>query len=158
MYRRNFILTRTMRGIFWARPAWRSRLRKTERKTIVVFSGDIGRYDQPILNDPATPPNADVLLCESTYGDREHESGDPAAILADVVNRVVKRGGSIVIPAFAIGRTQTFMYYLRQLEDGNKIPVVPVYVDSPMALSVTELYLKYEQYHDLDFSRLESKG
>jgi metallo-beta-lactamase family protein len=131
---------------------------ETEKKTVVVFSGDIGRYDQPILNDPATPPKADVLLCESTYGDREHETGDPAAALADIVNRVVKRGGSIVIPAFAIGRTQTFMYYLRQLEDEKKIPNVPVYVDSPMALSATDLYLKYHEDHDLDFSRLESSG
>ncbi len=128
------------------------------KKTVVVFSGDIGRYGQPILNDPATPPNADVLLCESTYGDREHESGDPAAILADVVNRVVKRGGSIVIPAFAIGRTQTFMYYLRQLEDENKIPRVPVYVDSPMALSATDLYVKFKDDHDFDFAKLETSG
>ena len=127
-------------------------------KTIVVFSGDIGRYGEPILKDPATPPKADVLLCESTYGDREHEAGDPAAMLADIVNRVVKRGGSIVIPAFAIGRTQTFMYYLRQLEDEKKIPIVPVYVDSPMALSATDLYVKYTEDHDLDFVRLESSG
>ena len=128
------------------------------KKTVVVFSGDIGRYNQPILNDPATPPQADVLLCESTYGDREHESGDPAALLADIVNRVVKRGGSIVIPAFAIGRTQTFMYYLRQLEDENRIPHVPVYVDSPMALSATDLYVKFKDDHDVDFSRLETSG
>jgi len=128
------------------------------KKTVVVFSGDIGRYGEPILNDPSTPPRADVLLCESTYGDREHEAGDPATELAGIVNRVVKRGGSIVIPAFAIGRTQTFMYYLRQLEDDGKIPHVPVYVDSPMALSATDLYIKYKDDHDLDFSRLESTG
>ncbi len=128
------------------------------KKTVVVFSGDVGRYDQPILNDPQTPPNADVLLCESTYGDREHEGGDPATLLADIVNRVAKRGGSIVIPAFAIGRTQTFMYYLRQLEDENRIPKIPVYVDSPMALSATDLYVKYKEDHDLDFSTLESTG
>jgi len=128
------------------------------KKTIVIFSGDIGRYGEAILKDPTTPPTADVLLCESTYGDREHEAGDPAAMLADIVNRVVKRGGSIVIPAFAIGRTQTFMYYLRQLENEKKIPIVPVYVDSPMALSATELYVKYKEDHDLDFARLESSG
>jgi len=128
------------------------------KKTIVVFSGDIGRYGEVILNDPTTPPKADILLCESTYGDRDHEEGDPAALLADIVNRVVKRGGSIVIPAFAIGRTQTFMYYLRQLEDEKKIPIVPVYVDSPMALSATDLYLKYKDDHDVDFARLESSG
>ena len=129
------------------------------KKTVVVFSGDIGRYDQPILNDPTTPPvNADVLLCESTYGDRDHEAGDPAELLAAIVNRVAKRGGVIVIPAFAIGRTQTFMYYLRQLEDQQRIPRLPVYVDSPMALSATDLYLKYKEDHDLDYSRVDNNG
>ena len=130
------------------------------KKNVVVFSGDIGRYDQPILNDPKTPSTRqiDLLLCESTYGDREHESGDPLQLLGDVVNRVVKRGGSIVIPAFAIGRTQTFMYYLRQLENLQRIPKVPVYVDSPMALSATDLYLKHKEDHDLDFARDEQNG
>ncbi|HEY2458498.1 MAG TPA: MBL fold metallo-hydrolase [Candidatus Acidoferrum sp.] len=127
------------------------------KKIVVVFSGDIGRYDQPILNDPVTPTSKqiDALLCESTYGDREHESGDPAAMLEDVVNRVSKRGGSIVMPAFAVGRTQTFMFYLRQLEDQQKIPKLPVYVDSPMALSATDLYLKHKEDHDMEFSKLE---
>jgi metallo-beta-lactamase family protein len=129
------------------------------KKTVVVFSGDIGRYNQPILNDPITPPaNADVLLCESTYGDRDHEAGDPAELLAAVVNRVAKRGGSIIIPAFAIGRAQTFMYYLRQLEDQQRIPRLPVYVDSPMALSATDLYLKYREDHDLEFTREDNDG
>src|SRR5208282_3710480 len=129
------------------------------KKIVVVFSGDIGRYDQPILNDPVTPAStADVLLCESTYGDREHATGDPAELLAGIVNRVVKRGGSIVIPAFAIGRTQTFMYYLRELENLQRIPKVPVYVDSPMALSATDLYLKHKEDHDLEFTREEQGG
>jgi metallo-beta-lactamase family protein len=130
------------------------------KKTVVVFSGDVGRYDQPILNDPVTPvtKQIDLLLCESTYGDREHEAGDPLELLSNVVNRVVKRGGSIVIPAFAIGRTQTFMYYLRQLENLQRIPKVPVYVDSPMALSATDLYLKHKEDHDLLFARDEQNG
>ncbi len=130
------------------------------KKTVVVFSGDIGRYDQPILNDPVPPvtKQIDVLLCESTYGDREHEAGDPLQVLGDIVNRVVKRGGSIVIPAFAIGRTQTFMYYLRQLENLQRVPKVPVYVDSPMALSATQLYLKHKEDHDLQFARDEQNG
>jgi metallo-beta-lactamase family protein len=128
-------------------------------KKVVVFSGDIGRYDQPILNDPHTPPSAaDVLICESTYGDREHPGGDPALQLADIVNRVAHRGGSIIIPAFAVGRTQTFMYYLRQLEMENKIPRLPVYVDSPMALSATDLYLKYAEDHDLEFTKIDAHG
>jgi len=127
------------------------------KRIVVVFSGDIGQYDQPILKNPATPAsNADVLLCESTYGDRDHEAGNAAELLAGVVNRVVKRGGSIVIPAFAIGRTQTFMYYLRELEDQQKIPRLPVYVDSPMALSATDLYVKYREDHDKEFAQIES--
>src|ERR1700687_3829961 len=127
------------------------------KKIVVIFSGDIGRYDQPILNDPTTPAatQIDLLICESTYGARDHEPGDPAQMLADVVNRVAKRGGSIVIPAFAIGRTQTFMYYLRQLENEKKVPRLPVYVDSPMALSATDLYLKHKEDHDLEFTREE---
>lgn len=130
------------------------------KKSVVVFSGDIGRYNQPILNDPKTPSakQVDLLLCESTYGDREHEAGDPLQVLGDVVNRVVKRGGSIVIPAFAIGRTQTFMYYLRELENLQRMPKLPVYVDSPMALSATDLYLKYQEDHDAEFARDEKNG
>src|SRR2546423_10353198 len=126
------------------------------KKIVVIFSGDIGRYEQPILNDPATPAaKADVLLCESTYGDREHETGDAAELLATIVNRVAKRGGSIIIPAFAIGRTQTFMYYLRELEDQQRIPRLPVYVDSPMALSATDLYVRHREDHDVDYAKLE---
>ncbi len=130
------------------------------KKSVVVFSGDVGRYDQPILNDPKTPAakQIDLLLCESTYGDREHEAGDPLQLLGDIVNRVVKRGGSIVIPAFAIGRTQTFMYYLRELENLQRIPKVPVYVDSPMALSATDLYLRHKEDHDVEFTRDEEHG
>jgi metallo-beta-lactamase family protein len=135
-------------------------IKENGKKSVVVFSGDIGRYDQPILNDPKTPSTKqiDMLLCESTYGDREHEAGDPLQVLSDIVNRVVKRGGSIVIPAFAIGRTQTFMYYLRELENLQRIPKVPVYVDSPMALSATDLYLKYKEDHDTQFARDEQSG
>jgi metallo-beta-lactamase family protein len=129
------------------------------KQTRVIFSGDIGQYDQPILKDPVTPPsNANVLLCESTYGDRDHQAGDPAEMLAAVVNRVAERGGSIIVPAFAVGRTQTFMYYLRQLEDQQKIPRLPVYVDSPMALNATDLYVKYRDDHDQEFARLESEN
>jgi len=130
------------------------------KKTVVVFSGDVGRYDQPILNDPKTPTakQVDVLLCESTYGDREHEAGDPLTVIGDLVTRIVKSGGSIVIPAFAVGRTQAFMYYLRQLQGLQRIPKIPVYVDSPMALSATDLYLKYKDDHDLQFGRDEQNG
>jgi metallo-beta-lactamase family protein len=79
------------------------------KQTLVVFSGDVGRYDQPILKDPESPTHADFLLCESTYGDREHAAGSVADELADVINQTAKRGGAVVIPAFAVGRTQTIM-------------------------------------------------
>ena len=125
---------------------------------VVVFSGDIGRYDQPILNNPATPPRADYLLCESTYGDRDHPGGSPLDALGDIVNRVYNRGGSIVIPAFAIGRTQTLMYILRELEDAQRIPRLPVYVDSPMAITATDLYLRHREDHSIEFTREEKAG
>ena len=125
------------------------------RTVTVVFSGDIGRYDQPILNNPRTPPRADYLLCESTYGDRDHPSGSVSDQLADVVNRVAKRGGCVVIPGFAVGRIQTLLYLLRQLELARRIPQLPTYVDSPMAITATELYLSHHEDHSPDFTRAE---
>jgi len=128
------------------------------KQTVIVFSGDVGRYDQPILNDPTPPSRADFLLCESTYGDRDHPSGSVADALADAINRVAKRGGAVVIPSFAVGRTQTLMWYLRQLDEAKRIPQIPVYVDSPMAISVTGIYAKHGEDHDLDFSNAEQQG
>jgi metallo-beta-lactamase family protein len=128
------------------------------KQTLVAFSGDVGRYDQPILNDPEPPTRADFLLCESTYGDRDHPSGSVADILADVVSRTSKRGGAVVIPAFAVDRTQLLMYYLRELEDEQRIPRLPVYVDSPMAINVTDLYEKHREDHKLQFRREEENG
>ncbi len=125
------------------------------KKTVVLFSGDIGRYDQPILNDPEPPVPADILLCETTYGDRDHPNISMYDGIADVVNRVVKRGGVMVIPSFAVGRTQLIMYVLRMLENQKRIPSIPVYVDSPMAISVTGLYLSHHEDHDADFRKLE---
>ena len=128
------------------------------KKTLVVFSGDIGRYDQVILKDPEPPTRADFLLCESTYGDRDHGTASVPDELADVINRVAKRGGMVVIPSFAVGRTQTLMYYLRELDDQKRIPQLPVYVDSPMAISVTDIYARHHEDHDLDFTKAEQQG
>src|SRR5579863_5844012 len=128
------------------------------KQMVVLFSGDVGRYSQPILKDPETPPRCDVLLCESTYGDRDHPTDSPEDVMSDVVNRVAKRGGQIVIPAFAVGRTQTIMYILRKLEDANRIPRLPVFVDSPMAISVTDLYMRHHEDHDLTFTAEEKNG
>jgi len=126
------------------------------KQTLVVFSGDIGRYDQVILKDPEPPSRADYLLCESTYGDRDHPPGSPEDALGDVINRVSKRGGVVVVPSFAVGRVQTLMYFLKELQDQKKIPTLPVYVDSPMAISVTDLYEHHKEDHDVDFSREEA--
>lgn len=121
----------------------------------VLFSGDVGRYDEPILNDPSDVTEADYLLVESTYGDRQHDPADPKERLAQIVNEAVARGGKIIIPAFAVGRTQLLVYYLRELEDEGRIPVLPVAVDSPMSASATRLYAKHKGDHDLDMKRLE---
>ena len=125
------------------------------KQMVIVFSGDVGRYDQPILNDPTPPSRADFLLCESTYGDRDHPSGSVADALAEAINRVAKRGGAVVIPSFAVGRTQTLMYYLRQLDEAKRIPKLPIYVDSPMAINVTDIYARHHEDHDLDFTKRE---
>src|ERR1700682_3227655 len=128
------------------------------QKTVVLFPGAGGRYHQPILKDPEPPRRCDVLLCESTYGDRDHPSDSQEDALADVVNPVAKRGGVIVIPAFAVDRTQAIMYIIRKLEDSNRIPRLPIFVDSPMAISVTDLYLRHHEDHDLTFTKEESAG
>ncbi len=118
----------------------------------------MGRYDQPILKDPESPTHADFLLCESTYGDRDHATGSVPDELAEVINRVVKRGGAVVVPAFAVGRTQTLMYYLRELLEEQRIPRLPVYVDSPMAINVTDIYVQHKEDHDADFVQQEQPG
>lgn len=128
------------------------------KSTLVVFSGDLGRYDQPILKNPEAPRRADYLLCESTYGDRDHPTGSVEDELADIINRVAKRGGAVVIPSFAVGRTQTLMYYLHELEEKQRIPHLPAYVDSPMAISVTDFYVRHHEDHNLEFTEEEQSG
>ena len=128
------------------------------KQILVVFSGDIGRYDQPVINDPSPPARADYLLCESTYGDRDHPPGSPEDALADVIRRVAKRGGAVVIPSFAVGRTQTLLYYLNRLSKKNAIPPLPIYVDSPMAISVTELYEGHREDADAELRGEEDAG
>lgn len=121
---------------------------KQQRKTI-VFSGDVGRYDQPVLRSPVSMSYADVLLVESTYGDRENDSRDPSAEFAAAINTALGHGGCVLIPSFAVGRTQTVMYYLKTLMESGEIPKVPVYLDSPMAINVTQLYKRRFSYHKL---------
>jgi len=106
----------------------------------LVFGGDLGRYGRPVLPDPSPVPEADVLLIESTYGDRLHEPDDDGARLATIINDTYARGGKVVIPAFAIGRVEEVLYWLKRLEDEKRIPVLPVYVDSPMAIAALQFY------------------
>ncbi|GAB3040048.1 MBL fold metallo-hydrolase [Nocardioides flavus (ex Wang et al. 2016)] len=105
----------------------------------VAFSGDLGRPHHPLLRPPPDPPEADTLVVESTYGDRRHPPPDPT-LLADAVRRTIARGGCVLVPAFAVDRTELVLLELRRLVDCGEIPDVPVYVDSPMALAALECY------------------
>lgn len=114
----------------------------------VLFSGDLGHYDQPIIRDPVAPPTCDYLLVESTYGDRLHDPVDPKVALARIINDAVSRNSAVLIPAFAVGRSQELVYLIRELEDEKTIPVLPVYVDSPMAAAATVVYGNRKEEHD----------
>jgi metallo-beta-lactamase family protein len=106
----------------------------------ILFGGDLGRYDRPILPDPSPGVDADVLLLESTYGDRAHPPDDRGAALARIVKDTHARGGKLIIPSFAIGRVEELLYWLFTLEDEGRLPEMPIYVDSPMAIKGIEFY------------------
>ena len=118
--------------------------------TTILFGGDLGRYGRPVLPDPEPVGNvrADVVLVESTYGDRDHAADDQGDELAGVIRETAARGGKIVIPAFAIGRVEELIYWIRRLERERRIPVLPVYVDSPMASEALRYYI--QRSHELD--------
>lgn len=117
----------------------------------VLFSGDLGKYSQPIIRDPATPPACDYLLIESTYGDRLHDPEEPKIALERIINDAAQHGGAILIPAFAVGRAQEIVYLIRELEDEKRIPVLPVCVDSPMAASATRAYAGDKDEQDEEY-------
>jgi metallo-beta-lactamase family protein len=119
-----------------------------------LFSGDLGHYDQPIVKDPAPPPPCDYLMCESTYGDRLHGDVDSASNFARIINEAAKRNAPILIPAFAVGRTQEVLYMIRELEEQGRIPVMPVIVDSPMAAQATQVYNRWHEEHDREYASL----
>jgi metallo-beta-lactamase family protein len=106
----------------------------------ILFGGDLGRYGRPVLPDPMPVTEADILLVESTYGDRVHEPDEDGEPLTRIVTGVAARGGRLIIPSFAIGRVQEVLYWLKRLEDQRRIPVLPVYVDSPMAAAALRFY------------------
>jgi metallo-beta-lactamase family protein len=119
------------------------------RSKKIVFSGDLGRSHDILLNAPTVIENADILFVESTYGNKNNPEGDPSSELARIVNETVTNNGVLLIPAFAVGRTQALLYHLHKLMEEDKIPDVPVYIDSPMATSATYLYYKFPQYHKM---------
>jgi metallo-beta-lactamase family protein len=112
----------------------------TEKPTTVRFSGDLGRQMHPLLQPPAPLGDADWVLIESTYGNRVHQSDESVDRLADLIHRTVKRGGLVIIPAFAVDRTEVLLYHLRMLSEAGRLPHVPIYVDSPMALAALDIY------------------
>jgi metallo-beta-lactamase family protein len=122
------------------------RMRTNDRT--ILFGGDLGRFDRPVLPDPTMVGEADYLLVESTYGNRVHEQDDDGAHLARVVTETAQKGGKLIIPSFAIGRAEELIYWLRRLEDEKRIPVLPVYLDSPMALAALARYR--ERVHERD--------
>jgi metallo-beta-lactamase family protein len=124
----------------------------------IVFTGDLGRYDAPVIPDPSPVREATTLLVESTYGDRAHGAVLPKDALAGAVNEAATRNGAIVIPSFAIGRAQEILYHLRELENEARIPVLDVFVDSPMAIDATPIYAKHIQDHDAQMQALLNGG
>lgn len=126
----------------------------------ITFSGDVGRWDIPVLKDPEPPQYADLLLIESTYGGRSHQDpGDDAnEMMAQVFDKIAGTDGVLVIPAFSIGRTQEILYRIRELEESGRIPSLPIFLDSPMAIDATEMYARHHQEHDLEMKALEQSG
>jgi metallo-beta-lactamase family protein len=118
----------------------------------ILFSGDLGHYDQPIIHDPVSPPACDYLLVESTYGDRLHDPENPKDALKRIINEVAQRNAPLLIPAFAVGRTQEIVYLIRELEDEHAIPVMPVCLDSPMAAAATAAYANRTEEQDEDYA------
>ncbi len=119
-----------------------------------LFSGDLGHYDQPILKDPSPPPACDYLMVESTYGDRLHSEVKSDDQLTKIINEAVDRDGPVLIPAFAVGRTQEILYLIRELEEQKRIPVLPVVVDSPMAKQATQVYNRWNDEHDEEYASI----
>lgn len=116
----------------------------------ILFSGDLGRENDPILRPPEFATECDYLVIESTYGDRLHDPRDPQDQIAEIINRTAARNGVVIVPAFSVGRTQTLLYVLYRLKIGGRIPDIPVYLDSPMSISATGIFRDHPQEHRLN--------
>jgi metallo-beta-lactamase family protein len=130
-------------------------LKGNNQNKTLLFSGDIGRYTDPIFYPPFTPKQADIVFLESTYGDRVNPDEEVEKDFADAINDAHASGGCVLIPAFAVGRTQEVLYYIKKLRDENRIPKMSVYVDSPMAINATRLYVHYPDCHKLSLEELQ---
>ncbi len=134
-------------------------LTENGRTRRLAFSGDVGRPGLPIVRDPEPPPAADYLILESTYGDRLHKDlGDVQSKLADIVNRTCARGGRIIVPAFAVGRTQQLVLLLHELIEAGRVPSIPMFVDSPLAVNVTEVFRKHSEHFDAETREFLDRG
>lgn len=118
-------------------------------KRTITFSGDLGRANDALMHDPAALNNTDYLLIESTYGDRLHADTDPAEKFGEVIRETAARGGTVLIPTFAVGRAQTILYHLKKLSEAGQIPNIPIFMDSPMALNATNLMCRHKAEHRL---------
>lgn len=133
--------------------------RHGSKRTRLIFSGDVGRKDLPIIRDPEPPGEADYLILESTYGNRIHQKGeDVLRKLAAVINRTAQRGGRIIVPAFAVGRTQQLVLLLHELAERREIPAIPIFVDSPLAVNATEAYRRHPECFDEETNRYLAQG
>lgn len=119
----------------------------------LVFSGDLGRWDRPIIRDPEPVPEANVLLVESTYGDRDHATGSDDELVR-IITETASRGGAIIVPSFAVGRTQELIWTIRKLEDAGRLPLISVFIDTPMGINVTRIYCEHPEDHDIDMKLL----
>ncbi len=129
------------------------RMRRTDRPGgTVIFGGDLGRYDRPVLQNPSPGSAADVLLVESTYGDRLHPVEGEDDALAAIINDTAQRGGKVIIPAFAIGRVEEVLYAIKRLEDAKAVRPLPVYLDSPMAIGALKFYQRHAAELDADIA------
>ena len=124
----------------------------SDEKNTLTFSGDLGRPNQLIMKNPPTIKNTDYLVLESTYGDKLHEKSDPLLVLEQVIHQTIKKSGILIIPAFAVERTQLLLYCLAHLKNKKLIPDIAIYLDSPMAIAVTELFCEFKEEHTLEES------
>lgn len=127
-----------------------------DQHTSIVFSGDLGRPDDPIMNPPTPLDGADYLVLESTYGDRRHPPQDAQQLLGDIINRTAQRGGVVIIPAFAVGRTQMLLHYIRLLKDAGTISDLPIFLNSPMAVDATDIFVRHHAEHRLSLKQCEA--